>query len=64
MRVLENNYDKDIFPIEKKCKECYSIILLENEDDCVYQSENAFPDAAECYIWTCPLCKRKNYIYL
>lgn len=62
MRILENNYDK--FPREIECDDCRSIILLESDKDCVYQSENAYPDAAECYIWTCPLCKRQNYIYL
>ena len=62
MKILENNYDK--FPREIECYDCRSIILLESEDDCVYQPENAYPDAVECYIWTCPLCKRKNYIHL
>ena len=62
MRILENNYDK--FPKEIECDKCRSIILLESENDCVYQPENAYSNAAECYIWTCPCCKELNYIYL
>lgn len=68
MKVIENNFEKSVFPTRRTCNICDSIILLESENDCEYQpasdsSEDLF-SKVECYFWDCPCCGTTNYIYL
>lgn len=67
MKIIENNFKRQIFPREETCRHCNSVILLENEADCEYQpaggdTGDSF-DKVECYIWECPCCNTTNYIY-
>lgn len=52
MKVIRDNYKK--FPIEVTCKNCGSVILLEDSND-VYRAEYSWAT-----IWKCPLCQQRN----
>lgn len=52
MKVIQDNYKK--FPKEVTCKNCGSVILLENSED-VYRPEHSLATT-----WQCPLCQSKN----
>ena len=52
MKVIKDNYNK--FPIEVTCKNCGSVILLEDSED-VYRAEHSWTTT-----WQCPLCKERN----
>lgn len=52
MKVIKDNYKK--FPKEVTCKNCGSVVLLEDGND-VYRAEHSWTTT-----WQCPLCQSKN----
>lgn len=72
MKVIEDNWGS--FPRVETCTKCKSKVELESREDCTYQSYlcsftnksysyNMF-ERKEAFIWECPCCKNKNYIYI
>lgn len=73
MKVIEDNWGS--FPRVETCIKCKSKVELESRKDCTYQSylcsfmNKAYSDSnlferKEAFIWECPCCKTKNYIYI
>ena len=73
MKVIEDNWGS--FPRVETCIKCKSKVELESGKDCTYQSylcsfmNKAYSDSnlferKEAFIWECPCCKTKNYIYI
>ena len=72
MKVIEDNWGS--FPRVETCIKCKSKVELESRKDCTYQSYlcsftnksysyNMF-ERKEAFIWECPCCTTKNYIYI
>ena len=64
MKVIEDNWGS--FPRVETCTKCKSKVELESREDCTYQpySSSQFFEREEAFIWECPCCKAKNYIYV
>ena len=64
MKVIEDNWGS--FPRVETCNKCKSKVELESREDCTYQpySSSQFVEREEAFIWECPCCKNKNYIYI
>ena len=64
MKVIEDNWGS--FPRVETCIKCKSKVELESREDCTYQpySSSQFVEREEAFIWECPCCKTKNYIYI
>lgn len=56
MKIIENNHDK--FPIQARCYNCNSLILLESEEEL---SQSELCEGNE-YFWECPCCYMCNII--
>ena len=72
MKVIEDNWGS--FPRVETCIKCNSKIRLDSREECTYRpysygftnksySYNMF-EQKEAFIWECPCCKYKNYIYI
>ena len=64
MKVIEDNWGS--FPRTETCTKCKSKVELESREECTYQpySCSNFFERKEAFIWECPCCKTKNYIYV
>lgn len=57
MKIIENNYEDQVFPTHVKCEHCGSILELERED--CERTYNKFTAWYE-YYFTCPCCKQES----
>ena len=66
MKVIEDNWGS--FPRVETCTKCKSKVELESREDCTYQSalcmKGSFFERKEAFIWECPCCHEKNFIYV
>ena len=66
MKVIEDNWGS--FPRTETCTKCKSKVELESREDCTYQSalcmKRSFFERKEAFIWECPCCHEKNFIYV
>ena len=63
MKVIEDNWGS--FPRTETCTKCKSKVELESIRDCAYRpySCSHFFERKEAFIWECPCCHEKNFIY-
>ena len=64
MKVIEDNWGS--FPRTELCTKCKSKVELESIRDCTYRpySGSHFFERKEAFIWECPCCHEKNFIYV
>lgn len=64
MKVIEDNWGS--FPRTELCTKCKSKVELESIRDCTYRpySGSYFFERKEAFIWECPCCHEKNFIYV
>ena len=63
MEVIEDN--RGPFPRTELCTNCKSTVELDIKD-CTYRpcSCSYFSEQKETFIWECPCCHEKNFIYV
>lgn len=73
MKIIEDNWGS--FPRVETCIKCNSKIRLDSREECTYRpyscrfmnkdcSDSNLFERKEAFIWECPCCKTKNYIYI
>lgn len=64
MKVIEDNWGS--FPRTETCTKCKSKILIENRTECEYRpyKETHFFEQKESFVWECPCCHERNFIYV
>ena len=73
MIIIEDNWGS--FPRVETCIKCNSKIRLDSREECTYRpyscsfmnkaySDSNLLEQKEAFIWECPCCKTKNYIYI
>ena len=66
MKVIEDNWGS--FPRVETCTKCKSKVELESIRDCTYRSalcmKRSFFERKDAFIWECPCCHEKNFIYV
>ncbi len=73
MKVIEDNWGS--FPRVETCTKCNSKVRLDRREECKYRpysysfmnkaySDSNLFERKEAFIWECPCCKNKNYIYI
>ena len=63
MKVIEDNWGP--FPRAEICTNCKSTVEINSIRDCTYRpcSCGYFSERKETFIWECPCCHEKNFIY-